>query len=267
MSTLREQLLRILPVVLPKSPAEAVTGTELLTRVREYLDRDYADSSIRQFFSIIAAEPDSPMARVNQGSGYYLRSEEDDSMSEETSMPEKEETGATESREQGQGGIRYKSISRIDQPKKRTHGWYVRVSYAGQQRVKFFSDRMYSGKDEALAEAVEFRNEAERELKKPRTDRPVVSRSRRSKTGVIGVRRITKRSRTKDGTLSERPAYEVTWSPAPRVVRRTSISIAKYGEREALRRAQALRQSKMREMYPTRPKSSSVKRRSRKTTS
>jgi hypothetical protein len=34
----------------------------------------------------------------------------------------------------------YKSISRLDHPKKRTHGWYVRVVFQGEIHAHFFSD-------------------------------------------------------------------------------------------------------------------------------
>jgi hypothetical protein len=48
----------------------------------------------------------------------------------------------------------YKSISRIDVPHKKMHGWYVRVYYKGQMHAKFFSDSRYDGPDEGLAESI-----------------------------------------------------------------------------------------------------------------
>lgn len=73
MPNLREQLDAILPIVLPKSPHEAVNGTELLKRVKGTLSGNYSDDSIRQSFSLMAADPTSPIAKVKQGHGYYLR--------------------------------------------------------------------------------------------------------------------------------------------------------------------------------------------------
>jgi hypothetical protein len=43
--------------------------------------------------------------------------------------------------------------------------------------------------------------------------------------------------------------YEVTWCPEPGLIRRTSVSIEKYGEREARRRALAIRERAELEIY------------------
>jgi hypothetical protein len=73
MPSLREQLNRLFPEVLPKSPDEAVNGTELIEIVYPRLDGEYAESSLRQHFSAMSADPTSPIAKVDQGQGYYLR--------------------------------------------------------------------------------------------------------------------------------------------------------------------------------------------------
>lgn len=150
----------------------------------------------------------------------------------------------------------YKSISRIDQPSKHTHGWYVRVVFKGQMHAKFFSDSAYGNKRAALSQAVTFRNQKEKELGKPRTNRTVVGKNARTQTGVSGVHRVVKTSRAKDGEVRSSTVYEVTWSPEPNVLRRTSVSIDKYGEDEAFRRAVKLRQAREREVYgaPLNPK-------------
>ena len=143
----------------------------------------------------------------------------------------------------------YKSISRIDTPQKRTHGWYVRVYFNRTMHSKFFSDSRFGGPDEALAEAIRHRNEIEQKIGKPRTDRHVVTASPRNQSGIIGVQRKIKRFRTRHGKLSECDVFEVTWNPEPNVIRRTSVSIDRYGKEEAFRRACALRLEKEREMY------------------
>ncbi|MDM8519760.1 AP2 domain-containing protein [Anaerolineales bacterium HSG6] len=148
----------------------------------------------------------------------------------------------------------YKSISRIDIPHKKTHGWYVRVWYKGKMHSKFFSDKSYNSADEALEAAVEHRNEVEIKIGKPRTDRVVVTHSPRNKTGVVGVRRIKKRTGayfpiTNEPRYSE--VFEVTWQHAPNIVRNTSFSIEKHGEKEAFRLACELRHKKERELYGT----------------
>jgi hypothetical protein len=126
---------------------------------------------------------------------------------------------------------KHKGITRIDHPAKRTFGYFVRVTWNKQRRSKFFSDSVHGDRLAALAAALEWRNQAERELGKPRTERQVIGVSRTS-TGIVGVRRAVK-----DG----REVYEATWREGNRI-RRTSYSIAKHGERRAFalaRRARA----------------------------
>ncbi|MDX1524366.1 MAG: hypothetical protein R3264_22235, partial [Anaerolineae bacterium] len=93
----------------------------------------------------------------------------------------------------------YKSISRIDTPDKRTHGWYVRVYFNRTMHAKFFSDARFDSKEAALAEAIRYRDEIERQIGKPRTDRHVVTASPRNQSGVIGVQRKVKRTRSRHG--------------------------------------------------------------------
>jgi hypothetical protein len=142
----------------------------------------------------------------------------------------------------------YKSVSRIDQPEKHTHGWYVRVRFNGKEIAKFFPDKQFGGKTKSLQGAVHFRDETERKLGKPRTDRFVIGRSGRARE-MTGVRLVVKKSRSVSGETRESPVYEVTWSPEPNVLRRTSVSIRKYGKREALRLAREIREEKERTYY------------------
>lgn len=145
----------------------------------------------------------------------------------------------------------HKNVSRIDQPQRNTHGWYVRVSFNGERRVKFFSDASHGGREEALTRAVEFRNESEKELGKPRTDRLVIARNPRNRSGITGVQRKTKTVKTEAGERVTRNVYEVTWNPEPGRLARTWVSIDEYGEEAAFRRACAIRREKEREMYGT----------------
>lgn len=126
---------------------------------------------------------------------------------------------------------RHKGVTRIDHPAKRTFGYFVRVTWNKQRRSKFFSDSVYGDRLAALDAALEWRNLAERELGKPRTERQVIGVSRTS-TGIVGVRRTLK-----DG----REVYEATWREDGRI-RRTSYSIAKHGEKRALALARRARE-------------------------
>lgn len=159
----------------------------------------------------------------------------------------------------------YKSICRIDQPKKHHHGWYVRVTWNKQTQSKFFSDSQYNGKAEALKEAVTYRNQTEQEMGKPRSERLVIGKPRRSNTGVRGVRRI-KTTQNKRGKEYVWDVYQVTYHPAPGVTKRTSVSVNKYGEKEAFERACAIRKAREqgRKPPPT-PKRSKTSRKKRGT--
>ena len=70
---LREQLRNLLPDLLPDDPAEAIKGTELIRLVRVKLGEGYSDATLRYHFSILSYDPSSPIAKVDQGQGYYQR--------------------------------------------------------------------------------------------------------------------------------------------------------------------------------------------------
>lgn len=75
--SLKSQLLEILPTLLPEREEEAIKGRELIARVRAVLGDAYSDHSLRSQFSFIALDPESCLARVPNGQGYYLRGADD----------------------------------------------------------------------------------------------------------------------------------------------------------------------------------------------
>jgi hypothetical protein len=143
----------------------------------------------------------------------------------------------------------YKGISRIDSEQKKMHGWYVRVRLTNVTKAKFISDLKHGGKEAALQKAVECRNQLEQELGKPRTDSVIVGNNPRNRSGVVGVRRAVKKYKGKDGTIHLNEVYEVSWNAGREKKGRTSVSIAKYGEMGAFRRACAIRRQKEEMMY------------------
>ncbi|MBI4852574.1 MAG: hypothetical protein HY819_12330 [Acidobacteria bacterium] len=145
--------------------------------------------------------------------------------------------------------VKYKGISRVDSKKSRTYGWYVRVFFNGEKKVRFFSDGRYGGIEKALQKALQFRNKAEKELGKPRTDRVVVTKTTNKTTGIIGLHRKREKIITKKGEIRYRNVYEITWCPAPNQMSRTRVSIDKYGEEKALLKAYKIRRSKERLIY------------------
>lgn len=78
---LREHLRLILPDILPANPAEAIKGTELIKLVRVLLGDEYSDATLRYHFSILSYDPTSPIAKVDQGQGYYQRTRRSPSVS------------------------------------------------------------------------------------------------------------------------------------------------------------------------------------------
>ncbi len=71
---LRDQLKEILPDILPRNPAQSIKGTELIEMVKHQLKQEYSDATLRYHFSIMSCDPSSPIAKVEQGQGYFLRS-------------------------------------------------------------------------------------------------------------------------------------------------------------------------------------------------
>jgi hypothetical protein len=128
-----------------------------------------------------------------------------------------------------------KGISRIDDPGRHGVGWYARVKFRGKTHSKYFSDGAHKGTRAAFAKALAWRDKKERELGKPRTDR-IVPAGQRGPTRFRGVYR-------------SKSSYVVAWSPSPGEFRREFISIARYGAREALRRAVELRRRRERAVY------------------
>jgi hypothetical protein len=143
----------------------------------------------------------------------------------------------------------YKGISRIDQPSRNTFGWYVRVMFNGKQRSKFFSDQANGGRDNALKEAVKYRNLLEVEMGKPRTDRTVVAHNPRNSSGIMGIQRKQRKVKGPDGEPATRNYYEITWNPYPGRISRTWVSIDELGEKLALLKACQIRREKEKEMY------------------
>ena len=141
----------------------------------------------------------------------------------------------------------YKNISRVNHKKKNAFGWLVRIVFQGEKYQKFFSDLAAGGRRASLKAAVTWRNQTEKKIGRPRTERKVALQTNRNKSGVVGLRRTTK-AMTRDGR-KKGPVYEVWWFPKPGEIRKTSVSILKYGERQAFRRALALRKAGEREMY------------------
>lgn len=133
-----------------------------------------------------------------------------------------------------------KFITRIDNPSRRTHGWYVRLKSGERKVSKFFSDQKHGGYEPAFLKAKKFRDEF-LEIKGDRlSQRRIFGLGSRNNTGFNGVVRS---SFVKTPGGSELVNYVVTWSPEPNISRKKYFSAQKVGEPEAFRRAAEFRQA------------------------
>jgi hypothetical protein len=137
---------------------------------------------------------------------------------------------------------RHKNISRLDYEPKRMHGYWVRIQWQGEKHAKFFSDHFYGDALAALDAAIEWRNKTEKAIGKPRTERLVIGAARTSNTGVVGVRRLRE---------NHTEYFEATWVAESGKMGRTRFSIAKHGEKKALRQAIKARQAHERQRWLT----------------
>lgn len=86
--------------------------------------------------------------------------------------------------------VRIKSmmhITRINQPKKHQHGWWVRIQRDGKMIQDFFSDAANGDKLKALLEAQRYRDELLRTYPKPAHGNMFNRPSARNTSKIVGV--------------------------------------------------------------------------------
>jgi hypothetical protein len=131
-------------------------------------------------------------------------------------------------------------ISRIDQPEKHNHGYYVRLTRDGKTSAKFFADKSNGGKRAALRSAREYEAGLVREAE----SRPKKRRERltsRNTSGKVGVSRTAWKTR---GRLSA--YWQAHWTTGDGRRKSVKYSISKYGEEKARRLAMKARREGMR---------------------
>lgn len=120
-------------------------------------------------------------------------------------------------------------ISRIDQPEKKNHGFYVRITHRGKTTQKFFPDKSNGGKAKALKAAKAFRDKAFAKLPKSRREAAANRRKKIKQSGVTGVTHVV--SKSVAGKTYE--YWQAAWNE--RGKRKTAkFSVARYGESKAL---------------------------------
>ena len=127
-------------------------------------------------------------------------------------------------------------ISRIDQPDKKNHGYYVRITHRGKTTQKFFPDKACGGKSVALSDARKFRDKVFAKLPKARREAAQARRKRIKQSGVVGVTHVI--SKSVAGKVYE--YWQAAWTERGR--RKTAkFSIARYGDKKALELAKKAR--------------------------
>jgi len=141
-------------------------------------------------------------------------------------------------------------ISRIDQPAKHNHGFFVRIQRGRKMHSAFFSDKAHGSRAKALAAAQQHYQKLLARLGPPKQRRMprrwwAEIRRRKGSSGIVGVQ---KQIIWCDGKV--RKYWRATWSPEPYVVARESFSVRKYGFRRARRLAIRARRAGLRSMQP-----------------
>lgn len=113
-----------------------------------------------------------------------------------------------------------------------THGWQVRVKRHNEQYTKYFSDKKFGGKQEAMETAVAYRDELLEELPEPQ-DPVKKSAQARSKTGVVGLNFCHK----DDGSGTLKPYVQISWLEDDGTRRSAAFSVNKWNLRRAVWKA------------------------------
>ena len=123
------------------------------------------------------------------------------------------------------------SISRIDQPHKHNHGYFVRITRNHKTESKFFSDKSNGGKRAALraakachAQLMEWADSQQKKKKKP---------GARNTSGIVGVNRAVNKTGEE--------YWQAAWVDSKGRRRNAKFSTKKYGEEKAKRLARKAR--------------------------
>lgn len=121
-------------------------------------------------------------------------------------------------------------ISRIDQPDKKNHGFYVRITHKGKLNQKYFPDKASGGKTKALNEAKKYRDSVVAKLPKAKKEAIANRRTKIKQSGVTGVTHVVAKA---PGGKKSYEYWQAAWDD--RGTRRTAkFSVSRYGDKEAL---------------------------------
>ena len=135
-------------------------------------------------------------------------------------------------------------ISRIDQPDKKNHGFYVRITHKGKTHQKYFPDKANKGKTKALTLAKEFRDKVLSKL--PKAKQAAASQKKRKvkSSGMVGVTHVVSKANGKNTY----EYWQAAWNDEAGRRRTKKFSISRYGEDKALDLAKKARRKAEREL-------------------
>jgi len=136
-------------------------------------------------------------------------------------------------------------ISRIDSERHSAHAWRVSLRRHGKRYVKNFTDKTYGGREQALEQAIEFRDQFLVE-NPPMSRKEFCSIKRRhNKSGIVGVYKYRKTYQLKDGTIKESWYWEANWPDVNGQSICKSFAFNRYGDKLAKQMAIQAREEGM----------------------
>lgn len=133
-------------------------------------------------------------------------------------------------------------ITRIDQPDKKNHGFYVRITHKGKSHQKYFPDKSNGGKSKALQAARVYRDVLLSKM--PKYKQEAASRKKRQikKSGITGVTHVV--SRSINGKNYD--YWQAAWVDKGNKRKTAKFSISRYGDEKALAMAKEAREKGLR---------------------
>lgn len=121
-------------------------------------------------------------------------------------------------------------ITRIDQPEKKNHGFYVRITHRGKSNQKYFPDKSLGGKSKALKAARDYRDSLLAKMPKYKQEAAGRKKRRIKKSGVTGVTHVVSKS-IKGKSYDY---WQAAWLDGDGKRRTAKFSISRYGNEKAL---------------------------------
>lgn len=133
-------------------------------------------------------------------------------------------------------------ITRIDQPEKKNHGYYVRITHRGKSHQKYFPDKSNGGKTKALKAAKAHRDALLSKMPKYKQEAAAKKKRRIKQSGVTGVTHVV--SKSPKGKVYE--YWQSAWMDGAGKRKTAKFSISRYGNDKALDMAKKARRAGLR---------------------